>query len=548
MSRPARLRSALLLLLVAIIIVGDRSDPDVAHARLELGAGWYENGLPGRAVTAATAPAVVVRRGTGVPGLAELDALGGLARRAPLLAALPDLDRGLRVEPPPAPQTNRAAAITFGVRGEPGDTIIARLRDPAGVLDSVHIVAGPTGHAEGAFRVRPTRPGWQEWRVEAPGAEGSAGVWVREVDPPSVLVATGPPTWESRFLLRALDETGATTDAILPLGRGLHVGGPAPTIPLSAAALGAYDVVVVLPGADLSATERSTLERFVAGGGGLLAVGRADLWATLGLAAVPRPDRTFDAGTIAWRLPVDLAPLPDAEVRPAARPLDGLGPGVYTAAYAESGPLLVLRAHGHGRAAGSGLLETWPWRMEAGRTEEHREFWRSLTDWLAADGRVWPRMHLAATTGPTGLPATVDLFAADGAVVPVLRLERADGAEEQLVPAPDAWRDGFWRVAFLPAHPGLYRLRIGDEAEPRTAYRAVDRDAPAADGAARLTLLAHASGGAAVPPDSVDPWLAVRYAGVGSASGASWLPWLLLAVLASCLVVEWTSRRLSGRR
>lgn len=548
MSGFALLRAGALVLLAALFLMGDGSGLEVAHARLDLGEGWQENPVARRAFAASAAPAIVVRRATSVPGMVELDALGGIARRAPLLATLPELDAGLRVEAPQAPHAERAAALSFGVRGESGDTILVRLRDAAGVADSVRVEVPATGRAEGVFRLRPSRPGWQEWRVEGAGAAATAGAWVRDAEPPRVLVAAGPPTWESRFLLRALEESGAAIDAALPLGRGLQAGAAGPAVRLSAAALDGYDVVVVLPGAELSGDARSALERYVAGGGGVLAVGRADLWTALGLALGASEEQEVDAGAIAWQLPADLAPLPAAEVRPRARPLDGPGAGAHTAAHAEGQPLLVLRAHGLGRAAGSGFLDTWLWRMEAGRTAEHREFWRSLVDWLAGEGGELPRVHLVETRGPTGVPAAVELFGATDAAVPRVALGRPDGTLERLVPAPDGLRDGVWRAAFLPGREGVYRLRIEDEVAPRAAFRAVAGDAPVADGAARLTLLAHASGGAVVPADSVGRWLDVRYAGVEDATGARWLRWLLLVTLASFVLVEWTGRRLSGRR
>jgi hypothetical protein len=606
MTLPLALRGLVVLLLLLAMARGDgggSADPGplVLHP-------WDSGPGGGRQMTTAAAPvlagaarpSVVVRPSTSTPTGAELELLAALAARAPLLVALPGDVPALWVEPPGHARTERAAAVAFGVTARPGgDTVRVRLYDGAGPVDSLAVVVPASGRVEGAFRVRPTRAGWQDWRIEAVGATRRAGAWVHEALPPHVLLLAGPPTWESRFVLRALDEAGARTAAVIPLGRGLHAGDAGPSMPADSASMARYDAVLLLPGAVLDAGALRTLERYVAGGGGLLAVGHNDAWRAFGLSDSAGAEGEVAGAAVRWQLPAELAPLPAAELRVPVLPLGAAGPGAFVAAMADDGaPLLAVRQSGMGRVAALGVLETWRWRMEAGRVDEHREFWRSLADWLAGQGSAPLRVHLPATEGPTGAAVHVELYghasAPGGAVThggapPVLRLERPDGTSELLVagrPASaqaGAGAEGHtpvWRAAFLPVTEGVYRIGLaggeaaaihaaaadaaedvpGQPAAGGTAHVAAAFHATAAgaaagaadgfaiDGAARLALLAWASGGSAVPADSVLPWLAARQAEFGAVRGGEALRWLLLAALLAAAAAEWTVRRLSGRR
>jgi hypothetical protein len=146
------------------------------------------------------------------PGAAELDALAAAAERAPLLAALPDDAAMVTLEAPVHPRAGRAAAIPFRVRAAPRREVTVRLADAAGALDSVRVRTDDGGRASGAFRVRPARHGWREWSVEAEGRRASAGAWVDTASAPRVLVRAGLPGWEARFVVRALEESGARVD------------------------------------------------------------------------------------------------------------------------------------------------------------------------------------------------------------------------------------------------------------------------------------------------------------------------------------------------
>ncbi len=498
---------------------------------------------------AGTPPALVVRQSDRAPDAAELDALAAAASRAPLLVRLPDRAVSVEVDAPQRPAAGRAAAIPFRVRAPDRDSVLVRLGDAAGVLDSVRVAPGPDGAVTGAFRVRPPRPGWREWTVETAGRGARTGAWVAPGAAPRVLVAAGAPSWESRFVVRALEESGATVALSQPLGRGLAVRQGEGGIPSDAAALARFDAVLVLEGADPGVAQRAALADYASRlGGGVLFVGGG------GAGPLRVADGSGAAGEVAgdrvrWTLPAELAALPGARVRSAAAPVGRPVPGAVAGASAPGGTLLALRPAGRGRAAALGLTETWRWRMEAGRVAEHREFWRSLVDWLAAAPRDSVAVEVPEPVGTVGAAAEVRVFApaAGTGPLPQLTLGRPDGRREALPLAPDPRRPGALRAGFVPDRPGVYSLAVGG-AQPVAGFRAEAR-AAAPDAWARLALLAGRSGGAALPERAFAAELARREAALpGSAPQAPPWRWILLAAAALLAVAEWTARRLAGGR
>jgi hypothetical protein len=498
---------------------------------------------------AGTPPALLVRQSDRALDAAELDALAAAAARAPLLVRLPEAATWVEADPPQRPIVGRAAAIPFRVRAPDTDSVLVRLSDAAGVLDSVRVAPGPDGAAAGAFRVRPPRAGWREWTVEAAGGGARTGAWVTPGAAPRVLVAAGAPSWESRFLVRALEESGAAVALSQPLGRGLAVRQGEGGVPADAAALARFDAVLVLEGAEPGAAQRAALADYASRlGGGVLFVGGG------GAGPLRVADGSGAAGEVAgdrvrWTLPAELAALPAARVRSAAAPVGRPVPGAVAAASAPGGTLLALRPAGRGRAAALGLTETWRWRMEAGRVAEHREFWRSLVDWLASAPRDSVTVDMPEPVGAVGAAVEVRVYApaAGAGPLPPLTLARPDGRREALPLAPDPRRPGTLRAGFVPDRPGVYSLTVGG-AQPVAGFRAQAR-AAAPDAWARLALLAARSGGAALPQRAYAAELARREAALPrpGRQAPPWR-WILLAAAALLAVAEWAARRLSGGR
>ncbi|HLL84525.1 MAG TPA: hypothetical protein VK420_17805, partial [Longimicrobium sp.] len=187
---------------------------------------------------------------------------------------------------------------------------------------------------------------------------------------------------------------------------------------------------------------------------------------------------------------------------------------------------------------------TWRWRMEGGRIDEHREFWRGVVDWLASAPRDPITIRPAESVGAPGVRQEVAVFASEGATPPTALLITRPGAPaETLRLAADPSRPGVLRAAFVPAAAGVYTLTV-----PGTSARAAFRADPSAEADAawsRLALLAHASGGEVVPRAELARAVAARISGTDAARLP--LAWLLLVALVLAAGTEWTIRRLAGR-
>lgn len=559
MRFPLLLRGAFLLLLGAVLLFppdrDGRGDP-AEIVRLP-GEVFAASGLAPvfDSVLIGSVPGLVVRSAPTPPSVAELGALAAAASRAPLLVALPPNPRSIRLDAPAHPRAERAAAVAFRLLGSPGDTTELHLRDETGALDSTRVVIDSSGTAAGAFRIQPSRAGWHEWTIEGDGRRAVAGAWIADPAPLRVLVAAGPPSWESRFVVRALEETGVEVELIQPLGHGLELGDGRRALPSSPAALDEYDAVLVLDGADATPAQLGALREYASReGGGVLLVGTSGT-AALGIGGVGTASEV-GGDEIRWSLPPELVPLPAADVRIATLPLASLAPGVYGGATGSAGELFALRPLGRGRVASLGLLDTWRWRMQAGELTEHREFWRSIAEWLAGGIRGATRVRIEAPIGPVGHPVEVQLFAygpqpdgnggGDVPVVPDLVLTRPDGRTESLSPVPDPIQPGTFHFAFVPAAEGVHALAVNGR--PVTGFHAVADLEAAPHAWARLALLAEGSGGGAVPADSLEA--VVRRRTGESPAPSPQLPWapIVFGVLVTLAAAEWAIRRLSGRR
>jgi hypothetical protein len=536
------LRAALLALVALALLFPRLWSPAAAPARVARFGGAAATPASLRPY-AAEPPALFVRSSPRPPSGDELAALRAAGSLAPLVVALPEGRTVLRAEAPAMPRAGRAAAVEARVGGRPGETVTLRLADDAGPLDSARVTLDAAGRGAVAFRIRPPRSGWREWTVAAGGDTARTGAWVDSAPPPRVQVRAGLPSWESKFAVRALEESGASVDLALALGRGLGVAGGAPSpAPLDGPAR--PDVVIALDGAGTGDAERAALAAFADGGGGVLVAGD-QASAALGVAGPGAADGPARGDRIRWSAPAELAPLPAAALRADARALGAPLPATTTVAAGGDGrPLLVLRPAGRGRIAGLGLRETWRWRMEAGRMAEHREFWRALVDWLDAAPSGPYGAAPAEAIVPIGEPAVVRVLGRADAAPPPLVVTRPGGARDTL--PVSAAGEGDARVArFVPAAEGVHLLSLGD-GPPSAAVRAV-RGAASADGWTALALAAWESGGAAVPASALDGEISRRVPRGGDGPPADRRA-LLLAALLLLAAAEWTLRRVRGQR
>ncbi len=534
MTLPAALRALVLAILAALLLLPSVWRDETASARaLRVTARTSAD-----EIARSDAP-FIAREAVTPPSAADLEALAAAAARAPLFAALPAGAPSVALDAPPHPRAERAAAIPFRVRAAARREVTVRLADASGVLDSVRLRTDEGGRAAGAFRVRPARSGWREWSVEAEGRRASAGAWVDTAGAPRVLVRAGLPGWESRFVVRALEESGARVDVRFDLGRGMAVGqggGDA----ITPSRLAATDAVLVLDGAPLGAGEATALAEWAARGGGVLLAGDRAGAAALGTVRAGATEAPLDASTIRWTAPAELATFPADRIRLTAVPFAGTGAATVLAASSAEGGLLALRPLGRGRAASLAITDTWRWRMEGGRVEEHREFWRGVVDWLASAPRGPVSLQVAESVGPVGARQEVTVFA-EGSPPPHVLLARPSGPPDTLRLV--ATRPGTLLASFVPATEGVYTLSVPDS-PARAGFHAA-RGGAADAGWARLALIASSSGGALLPPGELAREVAARS---GREDAPRWpLAWLLLGALVAAAGTEWAIRRLTGR-
>jgi hypothetical protein len=548
---PGILRALILLLLAAALLLPSfwRASPAAGRAvRIR------SDGDLGRAdsLLAGSPPAALTYESKQPPTGAELETLSAAAERAPLFVAAPAGVRLVEAAATARPLAGRAAAVSFRLRGPPGDSARVYLSDAGANVDSITIAADARGEAAGAFRVRPAAPGWREWRVTASWARrdsavAAAGAWVDSAGPPRVLVRAGFPDWEAKFVTRALEESGAAVASSLPLGRGLAVAEGAGGA-VTPARLAQLDAVVVLDGAPLAPAEVATLAEWASRGGGVLLAGDRAGAGGFGLVRGGGRAMPVEGTAIRWALPPELAPLPPDRVGGDAQPFGAPFAGTMVGASSPAGGVLALRPLGRGRAAALALTETWRWRMEAGRVAEHREFWRPLVDWLASSRPEVLSIDLADAAGPVSVRREVRVYdsrAPATSPVPPLIITRPGGAVDTLRLARDGSSPGVFRASFVPASQGLYTIAFAGE-RPRAAFRASRTAASSADAWARLSLLASRSGGRVLSADSLGA--AINRLTAGGPSGRRGpSAALIFGVLLALGAAEWAIRRLNGR-
>ncbi|MEN8375999.1 MAG: hypothetical protein ABFS34_11165 [Gemmatimonadota bacterium] len=528
---------ALLFLGAAPFGSGDASGPgdDGGPGALADGAARWRAALSGDAP-----PGLTVRADTSDVGVAELAALAAVAARAPLAVALPDPGAPtLSLEAVGPLAAGRRGALSVTVSGPAHADVAVVLADDAGGADSVSVRTDRDGVGRASVGVRPASSGWRAWRAAAGDRSATAGAWVEDASAPRVVVLGEAAGWEPRYAIRALEEAGFDVRARLALGRGRSVEDDA------AGGLDSADVVVILPGAALSTGDADEVAALVLerGGGALLAgPPPARLAERLGL---PVGARFAESGAdIAWTLPADLAPLPAGV--PERRPLTAEPPvGARVGASAGADATLLLRAAGAGRAAWTGLTRTWRWRLQEGATEAHAAYWAALADWLAAGRLAGARYgfepaapalgELVRIRAPVG--ARVSLRRPDGSTEPVgvrAFVAAAEGVHA-LVDSDGAALVGA-RVSAPAARPG------GAGADPSSG--AGDGPGGAPFGLARAALLAHASGGTALPPAALRRWLEGRP--TPARGGAPLAAWILLGAAAASLGGAWVAGRIRG--
>lgn len=543
-------RVALGVGLAVVLVVGPPDRPGIGQPAI---------------VTATTSPAEVVRlTSDAVAEITYADSVPPDRRVSTLLAGaaeagadvtltVPGEGIDLWVEPPRAPVARRKASLTVTLRGQPGADVPVIVAGRTGPADSVSVPVGPSGWTSAAIAVEPGRAGASSWTVRAGGVEVTTHARVRPEAPVRVLVSTGAPTTESRYLVRALEAAGARVSVHQDLGRDRFVVTDVALSPERLEDLERYDVVALVgPGAE---SLDGLVRRWVAErGGGLLLVGGGDRDAVLRPWAPRGPTVVRPATAIRWSGPAEIVPLPGATVTTRAASVPPPDAGVAVAWSGESatepdGVHASASWLGRGRIFASGF-ETWPWVLEAGLAAEHAAYWESVVEWLA--GGLSADVSLVA--GP-GRPWVRWEGRLEGDVPDAVTLTRpprrslAEGSEaqaERLEVLPTLGMGGAAAtVRFVPLDEGGHGLSL-------------DPSGPHGSDAAELGVVVIGS-------DDRPPWT-VAALEIGAAGGRirtatdggvqpagrppqppRTLRWLAFLSLATLAVAGWVVRRVEGR-
>ena len=237
-----------------------------------------------------------------------------------------------------------------------------RLSDSLGVLDSTSAGGGGAGFETGAVR----------GAVEVLVSGQRAVAIPRDSIAARRIAVFGRPSWETKFVMTALEERGWRVDARIPLTPDTAVVQGTP-FRLDTAEVAA---VVALDGA--AEREAASIRRFVAQGGGLV----------LGAEAAKLPAfASFRAGAPGTRItPVELEPPADDPRRGLALlPVTRLDARAVVLEQSRGSVALAGRRSGLGRVIQLGYEDTWRWRMAGaeGSVKAHRRWWTRLVGAVA---------------------------------------------------------------------------------------------------------------------------------------------------------------------
>ena len=296
------------------------------------------------------------------------------------------------------------------------DSTAVLIADAAGTIDSTTLSLGGTQSRTG--------PVQGTLRVSSRMARAMvAPLFARAPQEARVLVL-GEATWESRFLVAALEESGWTLDVAVSLSPKVTVTqGPARVLSSQR-----HSIVVVLPGTPPSAI--AALPGFVRNGGGLVIIGAAARSAGLASLLAGSPGATTEgevgaeSGTDA-RHGLDLVPV------------TALAEGGVALERRDGNVAVAARRVGAGRVVQVGYENSWLWRM-AGNDDApaaHRRWWNTILSGVVPLSAPISRVQLDAEHDTVDA-APVAALARD-LDVPVVRASRVTTISRSLVASLD---------------------------------------------------------------------------------------------------------------
>ena len=487
------------------------------------------------------------------------------------------------------------------------------LVDPTGrPLAEKKIEAQGDGRVPAAFEIAAGAPGYYEYAIRTPPWPGESNADNNEarfgvhVLPGRIriLLVEGLPYWDSKFLAQLLrkqpcvdlaavfrvsadrffrvDAAGAAGDAVRT------------AFPDDAAALAAYDVVMIGKGAEyvLTPDRIRLLKDFLREQGGSVIFARGKPYSgDFADAAAIEPiawggplaeDVAFrptaageEAGLFGDLLPGRDDPLwgrmprlRQANACAALQPFaEVLVEGSYETAGRKSAlPLVVSWRFGKGVILAVNAEGLWQWDFfpaseEASRT--YREFWLQTVVWAATHREFMPGQRLSLRLSESRVLPGEAVHAhvaarTAGPAQPALRVLRGDRLAQEPALAPSGTGSNRWNAIVSLREPGTYRVELTDRtvagpgvfATLQVAAPPAERDNVSAD-RDFLDALALASGGRPISASDLDALFNRKPPDdSGAVEKAQWLPlwnrWWFLLVALSCFGVEWFLRRRNG--
>jgi hypothetical protein len=453
---------------------------------------------------------------------------GAAARGIGVRLVVPGVPPALEVSGPAVTVAHRRSALTVTVRAAPGTEVPIAVGDASGVSDTLTVRVGNDGDdlagvAVVSVAVEPSRPGANSWTVSMGTDSVEVTSWTRPEAPVRMLVLSASPGWETRAMVRALEEAGGRVTTWSDLGRELSVGTRGAAVPTRVADLMDFDVLALVgavPGMSLDTAFQWVGEV----GGGLLVVN-----ATPAAAGSP-PERTVRANALRWSGPAEIVPLPAADLDLTVLPLlEAAGPATVVAAADELGSILAeAESYGRGRIFRSGV-QTWPFVLEAGLGAAHTAYWESVVEWLASGLRGDRHLQASAAAPHMAWRGTIEGAVPD--TVTVVSPGGGTGVQRSV----QRRSDGTGIVRFVPNEVGEYVLGGGLDAGVGVATgRSTTSWVDAA-------LEVGAAGGEVEVAAQTDMSRANRPLGAST-------PWRLpvFVLLAGAALAGWAVRRLAG--
>ncbi len=519
-----------------------------------------------------------------------------IVNHRPQVYAVPDQKLSLTAEVQSSSYSGETAEVDLIRDGKVVQTHPVKLDDKRPVEFSFSISEKSEGTYRYMYSIRPM-PG------ESVVSNNKSAVLVQILKAQSrILVLEGRPTWDARFLIKALrSDPSINVDSIFKITadkiyatQGDNGAAGAVKLPKSATDFAKYDVVVIGKGYEdlFDATGAEALKSYVADHGGNLiflrgkAEERADTlrvlepvqWTSEQIENVRmqitadgalNPAFNFrglsDPQMIVQKLPTMISAT-RVQGEKALSVVLARASGVQTGSSDKEMAVVAYQNYGQGKVmslVGEGL---WRWALLppelADYTQCYNDFWTQLVRWMVNQSEFLPgeSLSLKAEHATYGGGETVRLIAytrgKKSAAIPPVLVTGPDGKSTQLILGPMGSGSADFATTFKPAVPGEYVASItrphgGAIVAPFSVYPDPEEDRITAADPVLMQQIAHAGGGEALELDQLRQLPEKLHSARASLADTNlsrsiWDTGWVLAFLMGLLCTEWIVRRRFG--